>query len=264
MARADRKSRLRFGNWIRARILLTHLAVGTGLVATGLLFSDPLVRGLIWAAAAVPLGIGVFLTYLFTAFAESGGGMQRRLWTLVLDRTAWNGQGEALDVGTGQGALAVGLAMRFPTARVVGMDLWAADWAYSMAACEANARAAGVADRVRFERASAATLPVADGSMDLVVSHFVFHEVKDGGGPLGALKEAVRVLRPGGFLCVQDMFLDRRLYGDVQTLLRTLEDWGLKDVRFSRLADLIRIPWGMGGRRVLGAAGLITAVKRAD
>ena len=194
-------------------------------------------------------------------FSEAGG-VQRKLWDVVLSRLAWQGQGEALDIGTGQGALAVRLAMKLPLARVTGVDLWAADWAYSKAACEQNAVAMGVGDRVSFSRASAAALPFADASMDAVVSHFVFHEVGDGGGPMGALKEAVRVLKPGGAFAVQDMFLDHHVYGDVDALLDKLRAWGLEDVRLARLSELTPIPWGMGGRRVLGCAAVIVGVKR--
>lgn len=249
-----------YGNWIRIRIPLTFLAIGAALTGLGAWLGDSSWRWLAWAAAVVPFGIGGFLLYIYAAFA---GGVQRRLWDLVLDNLAWDGRGQALDSGTGQGALILGLLGRHPAATGIGVDLWAADWDYSKAACERNARALGVADRVRFERASAADLPFADASMEAVVSHFVFHEVRDGGGPLGAFKEAVRVLKPGGALAVQDMFLDRRLYGDIPALLETLRAQGLEDVRFARLADLIHIPWGMNGRRVLGAAGLITARKRA-
>ena len=256
-----KRSRAKFGNWIRVRILLVFMAVGVALLAGGWLIGDPLWRAASWAMAVVPLGIGLFLTYLYFMFSEAGG-VQRKLWEVVLSRLAWEGQGEAVDIGTGQGALAIGLAVRKPAARVVGVDLWAADWAYSKAACERNAVALGVGDRVRFERASAAALPFGDKSMDAVVSHFVFHEVGDGGGPKGALKEAVRVLKPGGALAVQDMFLDTRVYGDVDVLLGELRAWGLKDVRLARLSELTRIPWGMGGRRVLGCAGVIVGVKR--
>ena len=253
--------RVRFGNWIRVRILLAWLTVGVALAVAGALVSDPLGRLVLWLAAAPPLGIGLFLSYLHAAFSDRGGRVQRRLWAVVLDRLAWDGRGQALDIGTGQGALAIGLAQRFADARVVGVDLWAADWEYSRAGCLRNAGAAGVADRVRFERASAAALPFPDATFDAVVSHFVFHEVRDGGGPKGALGEAVRVLRPGGRFCVQDMFLDRRLYGRVEDLLDMLRACGLREVALSRLADLGPIPRGMGGRRVLGAAGVITGLR---
>lgn len=262
MKRSKAKKSARFGNWIRVRILLLHLAVGVALVASGwLLVAEPLWRWLMCAAAVVPLGIGLFLAYLYFMFSEAGG-VQRKLWDVVPGRLAWEGRGEALDIGTGQGALAVGLAVRKPLARVTGVDLWAADWAYSKAACERNAVALGVGDRVSFSRASAAALPFDDASMDAVVSHFVFHEVSDGGGPLGALKEALRVLKPGGAFSVQDMFFDTRVYGDVDALLEKLREWGLEDVRVWRLSELVRIPWGMGGRRVLGCAGVIVGMKR--
>lgn len=248
-----------FGNWIRLRIVLTFLMAGAALALVGLLLADPLLRAGAWAVAVFPLGMGAFLAYLFIAFSERGGRVQRRLWELVLGRLDWDGAGEALDVGTGQGALAVGLAARATGARVTGVDLWAADWEYSQAACERNARAMGVGDRVRFERASAAALPFADASMDAVVSHFVFHEVRDGGGPLGGLAEAARVLKPGGALAVQDMFLDPRIYGAREALIASLRGMGLTDVKLTPLRELMPIPWGMGGRRVLGAAALVTA-----
>jgi len=252
----------KFGNWIRVRIVLIFLAIGVVLAAGALLVSDPLWRIMLAAVAAAPLGMGLFLAYVHTLFGV--GGVQRRLWGAVLDALVWDGAGEALDIGTGQGALAVMLAARRSSARVVGVDLWAADWEYSRGACERNAAALGVADRVRFERASAAALPFEDARFDAVVSHFVFHEVKDGGGALGAFAEAVRVLKPGGALAVQDMFLDARVYGEASALVGKLQAMGLQDVRLVKLSARVRIPWGLGGRRVLGCAGLVTGVKRVS
>lgn len=248
-----------FGNWIRLRIVVTFLLVGMALGGAAFLVGDPVWRIAVGAVAAVPLGIGIYLTYVYLMFGA--GGVQRRLWDSVLDALDWDGAGEALDIGTGQGALAVGLAQRWPDARVVGVDLWAADWEYSKDACARNARAMGVPERVRFQRASAAALPFGDASMDAVVSHFVFHEVKDGGGALGAMAEAVRVLKPGGAMAAQDMFFDRRVYGEAAALVEKLRAMGLVDVQLVRSEQRVRIPWGMGGRRVLGCAGLVTAVK---
>lgn len=257
--KAKASGKAEFGNWIRLRIVVTFLLIGAALAGVAFLVGDPVWRIAVGAVAAVPLGTGIFLSYVYLMFGA--GGVQRRLWDSVLDALVWDGAGDALDIGTGQGALAVGLAQRWPQARVVGVDLWAADWAYSKDACVRNARAMGVAERVRFERASAAALPFGDASMDAVVSHFVFHEVKDGGGALGAMAEAVRVLKPGGAMAVQDMFFDHRVYGEAGALVEKLRAMGLVDVRLVRLSARVRIPWGMGGRRVLGCAGLVTGVK---
>lgn len=250
-----------FGNWIRGRIIVMNLAAGAALVGIGWLFVRPLPRLLAWGAAAIPIGIGLFLTYLYVAFSERGGRVQRRLWEIVLRQLPWDGCGSALDIGTGQGALAIGVARRFPEARVTGVDLWAADWAYSQPACARNAAALGVDDRVNFQRASAASLPFADDSFDAVVSHFVFHEVRDGSGAMGAMHEAIRVLKPGGAFCFQDMFLDRRIYGEVDALLEMLRHWSVTEVQFSRLPELMPIPFGMRGRRVLGCAALVSGFK---
>jgi len=162
-----------FGNWIRLRIVVTFLLAGLVIgaamaAAAWLLAPDVRIQLAMWAVAALPLGIGLYLSYVYLMFGA--GGVQRRLWNVVLDALVWDGSGEALDIGTGQGALAVMLAVRKPAARVIGVDLWAADWEYSKAACERNAVALGVQDRVRFERASAAALPFGDESMDAVVS----------------------------------------------------------------------------------------------
>lgn len=90
-----------------------------------------------------------------------------------------------LDLGCGKGRFAARLRER--GARVVGLDL-------SMAML----RSARGLDRVR---ASARRLPFADGAFDAVVAVEVFEHV---GPPEPVLREARRVLRPGGVLAVVD------------------------------------------------------------
>src|SRR5262249_29073172 len=103
---------------------------------------------------------------------------------------------------------------------------------------------------------SAATLPTPDETFNAVVSHFVFHEV-EGVAKADVLKEAFRVLCKGGSFSFQDMFLDSTLYGDIPTLLNTLQEWGIEEVSFIPSHELVNIPYLLRHKRVLGNAGLL-------
>ncbi len=99
-----------------------------------------------------------------------------------------------LDVGTGTGLLAIDAMQRWPGARVIGVDPSGA------MVSVARRRATGIATadgRLELYEAPADRLPFSDRSVDLVVSSFVFQLVPD---RLAALREAYRILRPGGLL----------------------------------------------------------------
>src|SRR5690606_15955390 len=98
------------------------------------------------------------------------------------------------DVGTGSGVLALDAVVRWPRARVMGIDPSVG----MLAMARQRARRAGVDDdRVRWLQAPAESLPLPDRSVDLVVSSFALQLVED---RAAALREAYRVLRPGGRL----------------------------------------------------------------
>ena len=69
----------------------------------------------------------------------------------------------------------------------------------------ANARAEGVADRVRVETADMRELPYADGAFDVVVSSWAVHNLEELSDRKRALAEMVRVLRRGGWLLLNDI-----------------------------------------------------------
>jgi SAM-dependent methyltransferase len=93
------------------------------------------------------------------------------------------------DVGCGYGISTVLLAQAYPASTFVGYDSHAG----SIAEAEKAAAEAGVADRVRFEVADAASF---DGSGFDVI--FFFDALHDMGDPVGAAAHSRAALAPGG------------------------------------------------------------------
>jgi len=128
---------------------------------------------------------------------------------------------EVADVGCGHGASTIIMAKAFPRSRFVGFDYHAA----SVDAARTKAAAAGVADRVRFEVASAKNYP---GTYDLVAYFDCLHDMGD---PLGAAQHVRQALKPDGtWLLVEPAAGDHvednlnplgRLFYSVSTLVCT-------------------------------------------
>jgi SAM-dependent methyltransferase len=101
---------------------------------------------------------------------------------------------DVADVGTGAGRALITLAQAFPNSRYVGFDVFAGQ----VELARANADAAGVSDRVRFEVADiAAGLP---GEYDVITTFDVIHDAVD---PAGLLRSIRAALRPNGrYICL--------------------------------------------------------------
>lgn len=99
-----------------------------------------------------------------------------------------------LDLGTGTGRMLTLLADRY--ARALGIDL-----SHDMLrGARANLAAAGI-DHAHVRQGDVTALPVGDGTFDCVLVHQVLHYLDD---PQRALREAARVLSPGGRLVIVD------------------------------------------------------------
>jgi arsenite methyltransferase len=163
------------------------------------------------AVAALAAVGGAAVAGSAASYLYSTGPGKRAIWAQLLDELGLRGDEHVLDVGCGRGAVLMLAARRLPAGRAVGADVWRRrdQSGNSRAATERNAVAEGVAGRVELVDADARDLPFAGGSFDVVVSSLAISNIRDASGRAQALREAVRVLRPGGRLRIVDDRADR-------------------------------------------------------
>lgn len=153
-------------------------------------------------------------------------GMDRR-WkaALVRDAVAMAPRDTrvVLDLACGTGDLAEALAAAFPDASVTGVD------ASPRMIAAAQARHGGSRPRLRFDVGDAMRLSVPDASVDLITAGYCYRNVPDW---RAALREAARVLRPGG------VFADLDFFRPSFTPWRALFLWYLR-----RAGDLVGWAW---------------------
>ena len=241
-----------YGNWVSTRFVFVPgvlILIFIGLSFLHLAFIVP---------AVIFFLCFLYFAYARTLFSTRGGDIQARVQGLVLDHIMdWDGVGRVLDIGCGNGPLTIQIAKRYPQAEAIGIDYWGSGWNYSKRVCERNAEIEGVAERVIFEKASASSLPFDDGAFDGVVSNFVFHEVRNVRDKRKLVKEALRVVRKGGWFVFQDLFLWKMVYGEVDDLLETIRSWGLEKVEFVNTSGSDFIPKALKLPFMLGTAGIL-------
>ncbi|MDD5648796.1 MAG: class I SAM-dependent methyltransferase [Dehalococcoidia bacterium] len=240
-----------YGNWVSRRLIYYPAALAVVFVALSFFSYYFLI-------VALPfLIITAYFTYAYFEFSPAGGDIQARIRGFVLDRLEWDGKGAALDIGCGNGALAVRLARKHPDAQVTGIDYWEGKWEYSLAACDRNASIEGVAGRTKFLKASATSLPFEDGIFDAAISNFVFHEVKDAKNKRDMVREALRTIKKGGHFAFQDLFPVKKLYGNIDEMLEEIKSWGIEDVRYVNTSNADFIPKPLKLPFMVGSIGII-------
>jgi SAM-dependent methyltransferase len=244
-----------YGNWVSKRLVYIPGVIGLVFSGLALLFLVSVIPAVLF------LLVSVYFAYARYQFAPQGGNVQDHIIDLVLAHLNWNGEGQALDIGCGNGALTIKLAHKYGRARVTGIDYWGENWEYSKNTCEKNAKVEGVNERVTFQKSSASTLPFGDEYFDAAVSNLVFHEVKDTSDKREVIREALRVVKKGGKFAFQDLFLWKRIYGNTDDLVETIRSWGITKVEFVQTRDAAFIPTALKLPFMVGTIGIITGEK---
>jgi SAM-dependent methyltransferase len=126
-----------------------------------------------------------------------------------------------VDIGTGTGTVALEALRRWPRLQVIGVDVARRLLDFA----ERAATDGGLDDRLTVRVGDAAQLPMPDTSVDGAVTTFVIQLVPS---RIAALREAFRVVRPGGvFACLtwradEDPFEPDDVFDDALDALRII------------------------------------------
>jgi arsenite methyltransferase len=146
----------------------------------------------------------------------------------LLDGLHLRGNETVLDVGCGHGVLLIGAAKRLPQGKAVGIDRWSQvdQGSNSRTATLNNAQVEGVADRVEVHDGDMRELPFTNNSFDTVIASVAIHNIESCEGRQQAIREIVRVLKPGGKVALMDIFY-------INEYIEALQANGMQNVRVS-------------------------------
>jgi len=113
----------------------------------------------------------------------------------------WDGCGAALDLGTGTARIPVELCRRAPEAKVLAVDLAPSMLEVARLNIELDGLD-GDLGRIQLALEDSKRLGIEESQFDCVFSNSLVHHLAE---PLDALREAVRVARPGGVLFFRDL-----------------------------------------------------------
>jgi ubiquinone/menaquinone biosynthesis C-methylase UbiE len=124
----------------------------------------------------------------------------------LLDNASVPAGSKLLDLGCGTGSFSLLLKRNFPGAEVTGLD------PDPKALARAQKKAKRARQIIRFDQGFADALPYAARSFDAAFSSFMFHHL-EAANREQSLREACRVLKPGGIFHLLDLEVSDSSHG---------------------------------------------------
>ena len=210
-------------------VVRAHLILGPALALVA-------IAGFAWPQPnPIPVSVSIIAAvfaaiFLFGAVVllRSSLVLKQRVRDRLVAALELKGHEHVLDAGCGLGLALIACARQLTTGKATGIDLWAAkDLSNNKPdATRANAAAEGVADRIEVDTGDITKLPYADASFDAIISMTVLHNIPSAEGRDQALRELVRVLKPGGRIALFDLLHASRYKDVLQGAGMTVRDMG--------------------------------------
>jgi len=126
---------------------------------------------------------------------------------------------DILDLGCSVGMSTFACQAAFPEARVTGLDL--SPYFLAIAHYRSEQHPSPTQAPITWLHAAAESTGLPSASQDLVSAHLLFHELPQSAAH-AILREARRVLRPGGHLAIMDMNPQSQIYAAMPPYILTL------------------------------------------
>lgn len=190
------------------------------------------------------------------ALSYTGGKTMDFMQKRLLEKLAWDGVGQALDVGCGSGTMTIRLAKAFPQAKITGIDYWGMGWDYSKTLCEKNAELEGVGESCTFQKGDAANLDFADETFDALTANCVYSQIMGKAGMKELIAESLRTLKKGAPFAIQDYFEREKRFGSISELISALKEQGISEVQYEggldkELPKVVIRPYCINGTGIL-------------
>ncbi len=174
-----------------------------------------------------------------------------RMLTEYLDVMQIDAARSVLDMGCGTGVASRAL-LRRPgfTGKVTGIDLSS----YLAQVAERLAAGEGFAGRVEFRAGDTRSLDLPPGGFDAVIAHTLVSHVDD---PLAVIKEAARVVKPGGLIGIFDGDYASVTFGHADPAQAKADDEAIINAIITSPRVMRQMP------RLLRSAGLTLVASRS-
>jgi SAM-dependent methyltransferase len=252
------KDKLNYGTWIRKKKMLTITAIALLFIGLALFgfFNKLFLIAIIPALFFLYMAFIVILNYY--QFSPSGGDYQNKIHNLLIERVT--PKDTILDIGCGNGHLAIKIAKKCPDSKIIGLDYWGKEWEYAASICENNARLENLPS-IKFIQGSASELPFENNSIDCIVSCLTFHEVQQVPEKEDCLMEALRVLKENGHFAFIDLFDDPSHYPLPGKYKKIIVECGGCINEDLPVNELVQLPFPLNDKRSLKHARLIAGYK---
>ncbi len=216
---------------------------------------------------AVTLGIGGYFLMLLTkkiinmrnAFDYNNpNSISWDIINFVVDKLEIKEDARILDIGCGNGVLAIAIAKKYPNSKIIAVDNWK-DFSkrVSKEKCEQNAKIEGVKN-IEFIRADIKKLDFTNETFDAVISNYAYYNIS--GERNIYLYEGLRVLKKGGIFLMHDLFLKIK-FPHIEVLMDNIHTLEYEKVELIDTTDGNPISSGVSKKLMLNGSKLFFGKK---